>query len=258
MIIDSSCDNHVHTSFCHHATGRMEEYVLSAISKGLQRVCFLEHMEEGIQANRITWLTETDFDHYFLEGNRLKSKYSEIIEIGLGVEVGFNPFHETELLNRLSRRKWDRIGISCHFHYDQDLKEHLNLVSRRDNNVLQLSLEEANEIVRAYFKNLARAVEVIPGSMVCHMDAALRFHPRREEIRLPWDLIDILLHNIKQQKMAVEINTSGIAMRNQIFPCQQIIAKLVDKKIPLVAGSDAHRPEDVGYAFSELEDLINQ
>lgn len=258
MIIDRNSDYHVHTSFCHHATGRMEDYVLSAIAKGLHRICFLEHMEEGILTQRITWLTETDFDHYFNEGNRLKSKYSEKIEICLGVEVGYNPFHESKLLLRLAQRKWDHIGISCHFHYDQDRKKHLNLVSRSDNNVLHLSLEEANEIVRVYFTHLNRAVEVIPGNMVCHMDAVLRFHPQREEITLPWDLIEMLLRNIKQHKMAVEVNTSGIVMRNQIFPCQQIIARAVENKIPLIAGSDAHPPEDVGYAFTELENMINQ
>lgn len=214
-------------------------------------------MEEGIKTSRITWLTESDFDLYFDEGNLLKEKYRNTIEIGLGVEVGYNPSHEAELLERLKRRTWDHVGISCHFHYDRKNNAHRNLVSRRDENVLGLSADEANVLIRDYFTNLGRAVDVIPGDMVCHLDAVLRFHPNREVTILPWDLIDILLEKIKTKGIALEINTSGIPIRKQPFPCRQIITKAIGKGIPLLASSDAHRPEDVAYAFNKLNSLLN-
>ncbi len=86
------CDIHIHTRFCGHATGEMEEYVQAAIQKKLKKIIFLEHMEEGIRYFQgKTWLSEDDFDAYFAEGQRLRSTYAAEIEIGLGVECGYNP-----------------------------------------------------------------------------------------------------------------------------------------------------------------------
>ena len=83
MLIDPLSDGHIHTSFCNHAVGTMEEYALSAIDKGLQEIIFLEHMEEGIRFFKATWLSEKDFDCYFDEGHRLQQKYANQISIGL-------------------------------------------------------------------------------------------------------------------------------------------------------------------------------
>ena len=43
----------------------MEQYVQSAIGKGLRHMVFLEHLEEGINYPERTWLTEEDFGLLF-------------------------------------------------------------------------------------------------------------------------------------------------------------------------------------------------
>ena len=37
-------DYHVHTSLCNHASGTMEQYVQAAVAKGLNTICFLDHL----------------------------------------------------------------------------------------------------------------------------------------------------------------------------------------------------------------------
>ncbi|MCK5340228.1 MAG: histidinol-phosphatase HisJ family protein, partial [Desulfobulbaceae bacterium] len=119
-------DGHVHTRLCHHASGEMEDYVLAAIALKLERIIFLEHLEMGINYFESTWLTQDDFSYYFKEGRRLQEKYSGTLEIGLGVEVGFNPDRIRQLQSFLDRYHWDRVGISYHF---LDVHgEHLNLL----------------------------------------------------------------------------------------------------------------------------------
>jgi histidinol-phosphatase (PHP family) len=255
MLIDPQADGHIHTELCHHAVGGMEDYVLSAIEKKITRMCFLEHMEEGIVSSRITWLTEADFDRYFTEGQRLQRKYGARIDIGLGVEVGFNPEYIDRLLYRLSRRNWSRIGISYHFHHVDNSTDHLNLVSKNEPRLHQLSLEEAATIEKEYYRNMIQAVESLPGTTLCHIDGVLRHYPQRTLLEPPWELIDQLLESVKRRNMAIEINMSGIAIRGEVFPCRRILAMAIGKKIALVAGSDAHRPEDIGNCFEELEDI---
>ena len=256
MFIDRYVDGHVHTALCHHATGTMEQYVVAAIEANLRRICFLEHMEEGIDTSRITWLTESDFDTYFNEGKRLQKLYKDDIDIELGVEVGYSPEHADTLLLRLSAREWDRIGLSYHFHRPADCRYHLNLVSKRDPRLLQLNIEEARKIEEAYYRNLTQAIEIIPANILCHIDGVLRYHPLRQDIDPPWPIIEALLDGMKKRGLALEINTSGIVIRGEVFPGKKILTMAVEREIPLVAGSDTHRPEDVGYGFTQLDKLL--
>ncbi len=251
--IDPLSDGHIHTSLCNHAIGKMEDYVQSALNKGLHKIIFLEHMEEGQHYFRTTWLSEKDFDIYFEEGQRLQAKYSGRISIGLGVEVGYNPQFPEQLLKRLAKRKWDRIGISYHYHNFLDNEEHLNLVSKNDSRVQKLDLETSIRIEKCYYNTLIEAVNYLPGTVLCHLDAVLRHHPQKKSMQMQWEHIDKLLDCIKRKKMALEINTSGMAIRNEFFPCQEIVFRARARGIPLVAGSHAHRPEDVGNHFNLLE-----
>ena len=253
-MIDITEDGHVHTNLCHHARGEMEEYVQAAIECGLRRIIFLEHLEAGINYFESTWLTDDDFDYYHREGQRLKAKYQEKLEIGLGVEVGYNPKGIKELLERLARHPWDRVGISYHFLETNNL--HLNMVSRRQKNIDALDKFGVENVIRLYYAGLRHAVEELPGNLLCHLDAVLRHHPSIQFTDEHIRLIDDLLDAVARKKMAVEVNTSGYRLKNEPFPAQYFLKKVIKRGIPLVAGSDAHRPEAVGRYFDRLPGLV--
>ena len=255
MLIDTSVDGHVHTRLCHHARGAMEDYVQSAVARGLARIIFLEHLEEGISYFETTWLTDRDFDDYFREGERLQKKYRNRIEIGLGVEVGYNPCCSKKILARLSRHTWDRIGISYHFYAHQG--RYLNLVSRQEINIKALQAAGPETVISDYLRTLGQAVLELPGTVLCHFDAMLRYLPNIFFTDEHHTLISELLDAVAAKKMAVEVNTSGYAIRNEPFPSVALLREVVKRSIPLTAGSDAHRPEDVGRYFDELK-LLGQ
>jgi histidinol-phosphatase (PHP family) len=245
-------DGHIHTKYCHHAKGEMEEYVLSGIAAGLKEIVFLEHMEAGVHYFESTWLTEADFDRYFAEGQRLQEKFKESIRVSLGVEVGYSPTHKEELLERLAGRDWDRIGISYHFMPLPEKKYHLNLVSRKERNILAIESIGCERILNDFFTTLTEAVEVLPGTVLCHLDAALRFHPEITINETYLKQIRKLLEAVKKKGMALEVNTSGFSIRGTPFPAPFIIKEALALGIPLLPGSDAHKPEDVGRNFDLL------
>jgi len=255
-MIDISEDGHAHTSLCHHARGEMEEYVQAAIDCGLRRLIFLEHLETGINYFESTWLTDDDFDYYHREGQRLKKKYRQDIEIGLGVEVGYNPKGKEELLQKLSRHCWDRVGIS--YHFLETGSGHLNMVSRKQENIDALDEFGVEKVLHLYYRGLRQAVEELPGNILCHLDAVLRHHPSIPFTDEHIQLIDDLLDAVARKNMAVEINTSGYRLRSEPFPSQYFLKKVIKRGIPIVAGSDAHRPEDVGRFFDRLPGLIEE
>ena len=90
-MIDTKTDGHVHTRYCNHAVGEMDEYARAAVERGLDKIVFLEHFEAGINYFKPTWASKDDFKLFIKEGESLKKRYSGTLEIGLGVEVGYNP-----------------------------------------------------------------------------------------------------------------------------------------------------------------------
>jgi histidinol-phosphatase (PHP family) len=232
----------------------MEEYVQAAIRRGLRRLIFLEHLEVNIDYFESTWLTEDDFDYYHAEGRRLQDKYRGRLEIGLGVEVGYNPEARVEIKRCLGLHSWDRIGIS--YHFLKTVSGDLNMVSRRQHNIDNLVRIGVAEVINRYYQGLQEAVAELPGQVLCHIDAVLRHYPGAMVSPKQEKLVDELLDLVARKNMALEVNTSGYGIKNEPYPSPGILKKAIKRNIPLVAGSDAHRPEDVGRYFDRLPDLI--
>ncbi|MFX1456132.1 MAG: histidinol phosphate phosphatase, partial [Promethearchaeota archaeon] len=58
---------------------------------------------------------------------------------------------------------------------------------------------------------------------------------------------------VKNKGMAIEINTSGVLKDlGSQFPSDRIIKEIIPRDIPLILGSDAHRPIYVGYMLKEF------
>jgi len=255
ILIHTTSDRHVHTKLCRHAVGEMEEYVLAAIRQDLDSVIFLEHMEEGIQCAERTWLTEEDFDTYFSKGKKLQEKYRGLISVGLGVECGYNPDCSQTLVSRLENRDWDEIGISCHFIKPVGCKEHLNLFSRKKQALEKAGRFDQSLLLDIYFDTLLEAVIALPGTKLCHLDGALRFLPGIHLTDNHIEKVNKLLLAVKKNRMTLEINSSGVVIRGEQFPSSRILKMAVSNKIPLVLGSDAHKPEEVGRHFNQLREL---
>jgi histidinol-phosphatase (PHP family) len=254
-MLDLSTDGHVHTSLCRHAVGSMAEYARAAEARGIKRLFFLEHLEKGIDYFERTWLTEQDFDEYFRHGRELQQTWKGRVEIGLGVEVGYNPERRQEILAALASRLWDRIGIS--YHFMAVAGRHYNLVSRKKDNLETLGRLGVAWVLSEYFATLLEAIETLPGQVVCHLDAAMRYHP---EIRLEeshYRQIDEIFTVMSGRGLALEINASGCRMRGEPFPNRELIAEALRRGIALAAGSDAHRPEDVGQ-FDTLRNFMEE
>ncbi len=249
-----SLDSHIHTRLCNHATGEMEEYVQAALGKGLKTIIFREHLEEDIVYSDRTWLTEADFAYYFEEGWRLKEKYADRINVQLGVEIGFNPLAIDLLQEKITRYPWDHIGLSYHYYFTG--KVHLNMVSRRQSNIAKLAEIGVEKVLSEYFSGLIQGITHLDCHILCHLDAALRHYPGLRFSATHLELIDRILELMKQKNMSLEINTSGFPIRNEPYPGKGILRKAVALNIHLMAGSDAHHPNQVGRYFNRLPDLL--
>jgi histidinol-phosphatase (PHP family) len=232
----------------------MEEYVKSAISKGLQSMTFLEHLECGVSYILRTWLREEHFAEYFRTGKKLQQKYSDVIAIRLGVEVGYNPEAIPQLQQMLNRFPFEHIGLSCHFLRIED--KFINIFSRRPENIKANLAAGPEYILTRYFETLTAACETLTCDKICHLDAALRHLPNISLTSQHEEQIERLMGLMCKKKVALEVNTSGIYIRSIPFPTPSLIKKAISMGILLIPGSDAHRPEHVGRGFSVLSNFI--
>ena len=256
VLINPNIDGHIHTRLCNHATGEMEEYVQAALNTGLHTIIFREHLEEDIVYFERTWLTDTDFAYYFEEGRRLQEKYQGRLTIKLGVEIGFNPLAIDSLCKKITQYPWDHIGLSYHYYFSG--KEHLNMVSRRQHNIEKLTEMGTGKILSEYFSGLIQGLTHLDCHILCHLDAVMRYYPELHFSASNMAQIDQILKLVKQKNMSLEINTSGFAIRGEPYPDKTILKKAIALDIPLMAGSDAHHPKQVGRYFDRLPEFLAQ
>ncbi len=254
-LLDITGDHHVHTHFCNHATGEMEEYVVAAIEKGLTRLTFLEHLEGGLNYTPRIWLSSEVFQEYFTQGERLQEQYGKQIIIRLGAEVGYSSGAVDELLALLDAFPFTHCGLSCHFYFDGT--EHLNMLSRRTDHIKKMAELGTEPILDAYFTNLIQGCQDIPCDKLCHLDAALR-HNTPVLTAHHHSLIEELFAVMLEKDIALEINTSGYELRPHPYPAFEFIDNARQLGIPLIIGSDAHRPEQVGRFFARAAEELKQ
>lgn len=249
-------DFHMHTKYCRHAEGEMQDYVESAIAKGLDEICFLAHLESGIKYYRENWLSDDELNEYYQHGCELREKYADQLKINLGIELGVNLQNVDSLKERLALHPWDYVGMS--FHYLEHPEFDVNVCSGSSRNKKEMYAYTLVKAVPEYLGTLNAALDIFQPDFLCHLDVIWRNYP--EIVVTPE--IDTLFENILQKMaakgIALEINTSGFFHRKEQYPSRRILKRAAELKIPVSVGSDSHSPADVGRYFDKAAQLISE
>lgn len=250
-------DLHVHTQYCKHTHGFMEEYVVRAIELGLEEIGFLAHAEAGIDHPRIMWLQDGEYDAYWNEGIALKSRYGDRIKISLGLELGLNTNCLEELHIIMEKYAWDRIGLS--YHQMTDGGSYLNICSRYS--VPRIREVDNLQFTKRYYRDLYNHISAIQPDMLCHMDVVRKHMQDCSSDFEVQTLIRELLAELKKEHVKLEVNTAGYDTVGAPYPAPWILREAVEMGIDLVLCSDSHSPEQVGRRFDDalqyIEDSVD-
>ncbi|MBQ7867290.1 MAG: histidinol-phosphatase [Clostridia bacterium] len=108
---------HTHTWRCGHATGTEEEYVQNAISRGLKTLGFSDHspyvFPEGYYSNFRMKPEQTA--EYAAVINDLRDRYSNVIDIHLGVELEYYPDCFADTISHLKGHGVEYAILGAHF-----------------------------------------------------------------------------------------------------------------------------------------------
>jgi len=239
-------DYHLHTSLCNHATGTLEEYVESALQKGIMNICFSDHipLDDGFDPRHRMLLKELDV--YLDEIIKIQGKYPEI-SILSGIEADYIEGYESYLEDILNRYPFDLVILSVHF-----IKKWPPGQWVFSFHFPEKSLQE---VYTEYFDNLLKGINTGFFDIVGHLDLIKR--PGNPVLNTNSPDLEKIMDAVLKKNMSIELNTSGLRKPiDELYPSLDIVNLTVKKGIPLTLGSDAHSPEQVGFYFPELLDIL--
>ena len=239
-------DYHLHTLFCNHASGSMEQYIQRAVDLGLKEICFLDHLTVRA-ADKGLSMTLNEIPYYFQAVQVLKQKYRQVLNIKVGLEIDFNPDYTALFQEVAGNYAFDVIAAGLHFPGGMDI------VSRRS--AWSLGEEDADFVYGRYFESLEKMLDHTYFDVICHVDLVRKFgrKPSRSFDRR----VDAILAKIKETNLTLEVNTSGFNHPAQApYPTIDVIRRCRKKGIPITLGSDAHRPGEVGQHYDRALTMI--
>jgi histidinol-phosphatase (PHP family) len=232
-------DLHNHTTLCNHATGSVEEYVLSAIEKKIDVFGFSDHAPMDFDPKYRMQFAQ--MQGYRDEVLHVKKKYHDQIEILFAYEVDYLPGHMDE---RILKADVDYLIGSVHFidEWGFDNPEFIG----------QYEHEDIDQIWQRYFDLIENMAKSKLFDIVGHIDLikVFKFLPKRPVL----EIAERALSAIKKADMSLEINVAGYRKPiGEAYPSKVILKRAYELDIPVTFSSDAHAPEQIGLFRKEAE-----
>lgn len=240
-------DSHLHTPLCGHAEGAPGEYVLQARKAGLRGLVFTDHSPMPAWYDPQSRMRLAELPFYLLALERVREENPDLY-VGIGLEADFHPGTEAFVRELLKVYPFDYVIGSVHYlgAWPLDHPDHREEYAWRN----------LKEVFRAYFQEVTLAARSGLFHAIGHLDLPKKFGHRLPEEAL-LELADPALRAIAEEGLFLDVNAAGL--RNpagEVYPAPALLRRARELGVGVVLGSDAHRPEQVGYAFSQVADLL--
>lgn len=226
----------MHTPLCKHAWGEPEEYAQQALKAGLKGIIFTCHcpMPDGFWPT--VRMSESEFDTYLGLVQRAADAFKGKLDIRLGIESEYFPGYEDYISNLHQRAEFHYVLGAVHW----QAKEYLN----------KFETGTIENFRRTYFDHLAKSAESGLYDCLAHPDLVKNYHPDSWCFAIVKNSVATALDRIAATGVAMELNTSGLNKSySEMNPGDEMLSMMAERKIPVVIGSDAHRPVRVGEQF---------
>ncbi len=229
-------DSHMHTPLCKHAYGEPEEYAARALVNGLQAIVITCHspMPRGFWPH--VRMSEWEFDHYTAMIERCRKRHEGELEVRLGLESDYFPGMEPWIESLHQRADFHYILGSVHWQGPEYRQRY--------------EFDGADAFRRSYFENLAASAETGYFDCLSHPDLIKNYLPNLWDFEVWEDTIAASLDRVAKTGVAMELNTSGLYKSySEMNPGPQMLKLMAERGIPVVLGSDSHRPMRVAENF---------
>jgi histidinol-phosphatase (PHP family) len=227
----------------------VERYQAAASAAGIAELGVSEHIHRFTAALEIWrhpfWVEQAtdDLDEY--------CEFVSTTGLRLGIEADYVAGAEDRIESVLGARSFDYVIGSVHFvggaAIDQD---------RWD--VWEAERGDPDRVWERYFEQLACAAATGLFDVMAHPDlvkvwGAGRPGPERD----PRHYYEPAVAAIAEAGVAAELSTAGLRKPvGELYPAEPFARMLADAGVPFALSSDAHLPEEVGYAYDRAVQLL--
>ncbi len=239
-------DCHMHTAFSSDSDAGMEAMAEQALRLGMEAVCITDHYDMDYPGGEF----QLDTVSYLNRLEELREKYRGRLEIRRGVELGLQPHLGERIRNYTETYSFDYVIGSVH------------LVNGLDPYERQQYPGTDQELYREYFCCTLENIRKIRGfHALGHLDYVVRYGYTKEKeysYRKYAEQIDPILRELAERGIALEVNSGGLKYGLGFpNPHPEILKRYRELGGEMVTlGSDAHRPEHVGYGFSQILETL--
>ncbi len=244
-------DAHVHTRHSCDSDMAPADAVRAARARGLSAVVLAEHVD----------FDPADQGFGFYDTVAIDASIAHIrnsifdIRVFKGVEITYQPQYEDAIREFIRAGRFDWVIGSVHLVGPDD-------ISRPEQRERYFATRGQRQAYGAYLDEVERLAASGLFECLGHLDLCKRYGhryygPLDRDLFAPQ--LSRILGSVTAAGMHLELNTSGLRQEpGEPYPslavARQYLALGGDK---LVLGSDAHSPEHVGYAFSEVRAMLD-
>ncbi len=247
-------DVHTHTNFSSDCETMMEDLVKTAIAKGLQTLCFTEHMDKDYPSRDPLSPPEflLDTDSYRTKYLEMREKYAGKIELLFGVELGLQP-HVVD---------WNKDYVNRNGDFDFIIGSAHTIGKRDPYYPSFFEGRSEQESYNEYFEEALLDIRLFDDfDSFGHFDYIVRYGPNknREYTYGKYsDHIDPILRLLVEKGIALEVNSAGYRKGlGEPNPCKDVVKRYKELGGELVTiGSDAHRTDSLAAYFDTVEALL--
>ena len=256
---------HSHCIFC-DGSDQPEKYIQMALGKGFPAYGFSSHAP--LPFHTVWSIPEERFEDYIREINRIKQKYSDKIQVYVGLEADFIP---------------GLTGIRKLFSYGTEMDYMIGSVHFIDSFVngdpwsfdgsaelfkqgfQQIYHNNGRKMITRYYELVRQMITEDAPDIIGHLDK-IKMHNHLfsyldESDKWYKNEVEETLKLIKEKDIIVEINTRGYYKNNRkelLYPGEWILEKLYQNNIKVMINADTHHPDEVDSGFSYAAEILKK
>jgi histidinol-phosphatase (PHP family) len=241
-------DEHSATPDGYFTEANVQRYLDAAAERGIAELGVSEHVHRFAASLEI-------WDHEFWRGYAVDDlgAYCDFVTatpLRLGIEMDFIPGREDRIARLLDAHDFDYVVGSVHFLGDRAVDHDGYDVWEREG--------DAERVWRRYFETLGEAAGSGLFDILAHPDLVKIWGGARpvpdRDTRF---FYEPAIEAIAESGIAVEVSTAGWRKPvDELYPSEAFAAMCVDAGAAFALSSDAHRPEDVGYAYDRAVETM--
>lgn len=258
-------DFHCHCDYSIDAGGTVDEYCRVALERGLAELCFTTHYDSnprGDQSgnlirvkNNLIPATPDNLQPYVDEVGLATEKYQPLgLTVKLGVEYGWYNGCEASAAKLLERFEFDY--VLCGIHIIDDL-----CFCSRHTYKSCFDTLDLNSMIEKYFAQVTAAAKSELFDTIAHLDYYKKYGldyygPKLLEAHR--SIISESFEALKAHATCLEVNTAGMRIGlESYYPSTSIVNEARRAGVMIrYLGSDAHKPEQVGFDFDMAAPLV--